>query len=55
MQEDQARVLFTPDRWSTRLVNRLLPFLVRTEFLQWLQRKQNRQMSEGVVPVRLVV
>ena len=55
MQEDQARVLFTPDRWSTRLANRLLPFLVRTGFLQWLQRKQNRQMSEGVVPVRLVV
>jgi 2-polyprenyl-6-methoxyphenol hydroxylase-like FAD-dependent oxidoreductase len=55
MQEDQARVLFTPDRWTTRLVNRLLPLLVRTGLLQWLQRGQYRQMSEGAVPVRLVV
>jgi 2-polyprenyl-6-methoxyphenol hydroxylase-like FAD-dependent oxidoreductase len=55
MQEHQARVLFTTDRWGTRLANRLLPFLVRTGLLQWLHRKQYRQMSEGAVPVRLVV
>jgi 2-polyprenyl-6-methoxyphenol hydroxylase-like FAD-dependent oxidoreductase len=55
MQEEQARVLFAPDRWSTRLVNRLLPLLVRTGLLQWLLRKQYRLMSDGVVPVRLVV
>jgi 2-polyprenyl-6-methoxyphenol hydroxylase-like FAD-dependent oxidoreductase len=55
MQEDQARVLFTPDRWSTRLLNRLLPLLVRTGLLRWLNRKHNRQMSEGAVLVRLVV
>jgi 2-polyprenyl-6-methoxyphenol hydroxylase-like FAD-dependent oxidoreductase len=55
MQEHEARVLFTPDQWSTRLVNRLLPLLVRTGLLQWLQRKQYRQMSEGAVPVRLVL
>src|SRR5438309_10825602 len=35
--------------------DRLLPFLFRTGLLQWLQRKERRQMSEGVVPVRLVV
>jgi 2-polyprenyl-6-methoxyphenol hydroxylase-like FAD-dependent oxidoreductase len=55
MQHDQARMLFTPDRWSTRFVHRLLPLLVRTGVLQWLHRKQFRQMSDGVVPVRLVV
>jgi hypothetical protein len=55
MQERQARVLFTPDRRTTRLTNRLLPLLVRTGLLQWLQRGQYRQMSEGAVPVRLVV
>jgi 2-polyprenyl-6-methoxyphenol hydroxylase-like FAD-dependent oxidoreductase len=55
MQEHQTRLLFTPDRWGTRLVNRLLPFLMRTGLLQWLQRKHYRQMSEGAVPVRLVV
>jgi 2-polyprenyl-6-methoxyphenol hydroxylase-like FAD-dependent oxidoreductase len=55
MQQDQARLLITPDRWSARLVQRLLPLLVRTGLLQWLHRKQYRQMSDGAVPVRLVV
>ena len=34
---------------------RLLPFLFRTGLLPWLQRKERRQMSEGVLPVWLVV
>ncbi len=55
MQQDQARMLFAPDRWSTRLMHRLLPVLMRTGLIQWLHRKQYRQMSEGVVPVRLAV
>ena len=55
MQEHQTRMLFSPDSWSTRLTNRLLPWLVRTGLLQWLHRKEYRLMSEGVVPVRLVV
>ena len=55
MQQNQGRVLFAPDRWRTRLENRLLPWLVRTGLLQWLHRKEYRLMSEGVVPVRLVV
>lgn len=55
MQDSQARSLNRPDRWSTRLLQRLLPFLLRTSLLQWLQRKERRLMSEGVVPVRLVV
>jgi hypothetical protein len=55
MQEDQARMLFNPNRWSTRLVHWLMPLLLRTGVIQWLHRKQYQQMSHGVVPVRLVV
>jgi 2-polyprenyl-6-methoxyphenol hydroxylase-like FAD-dependent oxidoreductase len=55
MQQNQARTLFAPDRWRTRLVNRLLPWLVRTGLFQWLRRKEFRTMSDGAVPVRLVV
>ena len=55
MQQGQMRILFGPDRWSTRLAQRLLPWLIRTGVLQWLRRKANRLMSEGVVPVRLAV
>jgi 2-polyprenyl-6-methoxyphenol hydroxylase-like FAD-dependent oxidoreductase len=55
LQQDQARMLFAPDRWSTRLMHRLLPVLMRTGLIQWLHRKQYQQMSEGVVPVRLAV
>jgi 2-polyprenyl-6-methoxyphenol hydroxylase-like FAD-dependent oxidoreductase len=55
MQQHQAQMLFGPDRWSTRLMHRLLPWLIRTGLLQWLQRKEYRLMSDGVVPVRLVV
>jgi 2-polyprenyl-6-methoxyphenol hydroxylase-like FAD-dependent oxidoreductase len=55
MQQTQARGLISPNSWRTRLVNRLLPWLVRTGLLQWLQRKEFRAMSEGAVPVRLVV
>ena len=54
MQEKQGRTFFG-DRWSTRLMFRLLPWLMRTGILRWLGRKQFRLMSEGVVPVRLVV
>jgi 2-polyprenyl-6-methoxyphenol hydroxylase-like FAD-dependent oxidoreductase len=55
MQQHQARILFAPDRWRTRLMNRLLPWLVRTGLLQWLQRKEYQVLSDGAVPVRLVV
>ena len=55
MQTEQARLLFSPGRRGARVVNRLLPFLVRTGLFQWLQRKQYRQMSDGAVPVRLLV
>jgi 2-polyprenyl-6-methoxyphenol hydroxylase-like FAD-dependent oxidoreductase len=55
MQHNQARALVSPDSWRTRLVNRLLPWLVRTGLLQRLQRKEFRVMSEGAVPVRLGV
>jgi 2-polyprenyl-6-methoxyphenol hydroxylase-like FAD-dependent oxidoreductase len=55
IQNDQAHTLIQPDRWSSRLMQRLLPILCRTGLLQWLQRKEGRQLSEGVVPVRLVV
>jgi 2-polyprenyl-6-methoxyphenol hydroxylase-like FAD-dependent oxidoreductase len=55
MQQNQARILVAPDRWRSRLMNRLLPWLVRTGLLQWLQRKEYQVMSEGAVQVRLVV
>ena len=55
MQDHQARMLFSSDGWRSRLVKRLLPFLLRTGLLLWLQRKERRVMSEGVVPVRLAV
>ncbi len=55
MQQHQARILFAPDRWSTRLLNRLLPWLVRTGLLSWLQRKEYKLLSDGAVPVRLTV
>jgi 2-polyprenyl-6-methoxyphenol hydroxylase-like FAD-dependent oxidoreductase len=55
MQQHQARILFAPDRWSTRLMNRLLPWLVRTGLLAWLQRREYQLLSDGAVPVRLVV
>jgi 2-polyprenyl-6-methoxyphenol hydroxylase-like FAD-dependent oxidoreductase len=55
MQQNQARLLFTPDGWRSRLTHRLLPWLIRTGLLQRLHRKEYRLMSEGVVPVRLVV
>ena len=55
MQDHQARALNHPDHWSSRLMYRLLPCLFRTGLLQWLQRTERQQMSEGIVPVRLVV
>jgi 2-polyprenyl-6-methoxyphenol hydroxylase-like FAD-dependent oxidoreductase len=55
IQQEQGRMMIAPDRWSTRLLHRLLPLMVRTGFLQWLHRKQFKHMSEGVIPVRLVV
>lgn len=55
MQQHQARILFAPDGWRTRIINRLLPWLVRTGLLKWLQRKEYRLLSDGAVPVRLVV
>jgi 2-polyprenyl-6-methoxyphenol hydroxylase-like FAD-dependent oxidoreductase len=55
MQQHQARILFAPDRWSTRLMNRVLPWLVRTGLLQWLNRKEYQVIANGAVPVRLVV
>jgi 2-polyprenyl-6-methoxyphenol hydroxylase-like FAD-dependent oxidoreductase len=55
IQNRESRALNQPDRWTSRLVYRLLPFMFRTGLLQWLQRKERRQLSEGVVPVRLTV
>jgi 2-polyprenyl-6-methoxyphenol hydroxylase-like FAD-dependent oxidoreductase len=55
MQDRQANTFNHPDRWSSRLLIRLLPLLFRTGLLMWLQRKERRLMSEGVAEVRLVV
>jgi 2-polyprenyl-6-methoxyphenol hydroxylase-like FAD-dependent oxidoreductase len=55
LQKEQAHMLFSPNRWSTRLMHCLLPTLFRLGLVQWLHRKQYQQMSHGAVPVRLVV
>ncbi|HEY4233491.1 MAG TPA: FAD-dependent monooxygenase [Lacipirellulaceae bacterium] len=55
MQQHQARNFFMNGGWRSRLMYRLLPWMFRTGLLQWLGRKEYRLMSEGVVPVRLVV
>jgi 2-polyprenyl-6-methoxyphenol hydroxylase-like FAD-dependent oxidoreductase len=55
MQQHQALMLFRLEGWWARLMFQLFPFLVRTGLLQWLNRKEYRVMSEGAVPVRLVV
>jgi 2-polyprenyl-6-methoxyphenol hydroxylase-like FAD-dependent oxidoreductase len=55
MQEHQAKMLFVPDGWKTRLLQWLLPLLLRTGLLQRMNRKEYKLMSEGAVPVKLVV
>jgi 2-polyprenyl-6-methoxyphenol hydroxylase-like FAD-dependent oxidoreductase len=55
MQTEHARMLVAPESWTTRLAHWLLPWLIRTGMLSWLRRKQNEQMSNGFVPVRLAV
>ena len=54
MQETQGHLIFS-DHWSTRLMFRLIPFLISTGIMPWLRRKEFQRMSEGIVPVRLVV
>jgi 2-polyprenyl-6-methoxyphenol hydroxylase-like FAD-dependent oxidoreductase len=54
LQENQGRQ-FLNDHWSVRLAFRLLPWLMRSGILPWLQRKETRLLSDGVVPVRLEV
>lgn len=53
--QEHRPACFQPQSFSSRLIHRLLPLLVRTGLLQWLHRKEYQQMSNGVVPVRLVV
>ena len=55
MQEHQSQMMFGGDGWRARMVYRMIPWLLRTGLLQWLNRKEYRLMSEGVVPVRLTV
>jgi 2-polyprenyl-6-methoxyphenol hydroxylase-like FAD-dependent oxidoreductase len=54
MQENQGSQFFS-NRRSTRFVFHLLPWLMRAGILPWLLRKESRLMSDGVVPVKLVV
>jgi 2-polyprenyl-6-methoxyphenol hydroxylase-like FAD-dependent oxidoreductase len=55
MQQHQARNFFATEGWRASLMYRLLPWMFRTGLLQRLSRKEYRLMSEGVVPVRLMV
>ena len=54
-QQREAYPLNHPDRFSSRLMYRLLPLLFRSGVLLRLQRKERQQLSEGVLPVRLEV
>jgi 2-polyprenyl-6-methoxyphenol hydroxylase-like FAD-dependent oxidoreductase len=55
MQQAQSRMLSGGSRLKTRIIRFVLPLMIRSGFLSFLRRKFNKQMSEGVVPVRLVV
>ena len=55
MQQNQALMLLNADSWKARLGHRLLPLLLRTGLIQWLHRKEYEIMSNGALPVRLVV
>jgi 2-polyprenyl-6-methoxyphenol hydroxylase-like FAD-dependent oxidoreductase len=55
MQDRHAHAFNRPDDWRSRLMMRMLPLLIRSGLLLWLQRKERRMMSEGAVPVRLAV
>jgi 2-polyprenyl-6-methoxyphenol hydroxylase-like FAD-dependent oxidoreductase len=52
MQQKQARI-FHANGWKGRLINALLPLLLRTGLLQKLNRQHYHHMSYGVVPVKL--
>jgi 2-polyprenyl-6-methoxyphenol hydroxylase-like FAD-dependent oxidoreductase len=53
MQQRQARLLISPNRWTVRLVLWLLPLLLRTGVFTRLLYRQFEQMSKGAIPVRL--
>jgi 2-polyprenyl-6-methoxyphenol hydroxylase-like FAD-dependent oxidoreductase len=55
MQQRQARLLISPNRWTVRLVLRLLPLLLRTGVFTRLLHRQYEHMSKGAVSVRLTV
>ena len=55
IQQNHDRGMLSATGWRARLAVRLLPWLIRTGLLQRLRRKELRQMSEGVLPVRLAV
>ncbi|HEX4413565.1 MAG TPA: FAD-dependent oxidoreductase [Lacipirellulaceae bacterium] len=55
MQQHQARMMFAPDNWRGRMMYRMIPLLMRTGLMPWLNRKEYKLMSQGVVPVKLVV
>jgi 2-polyprenyl-6-methoxyphenol hydroxylase-like FAD-dependent oxidoreductase len=53
IQDEQSRALNNPDQLRSRIAYRILPFLFRTGLLQWLQRREPKLLSEGVVSVQL--
>jgi 2-polyprenyl-6-methoxyphenol hydroxylase-like FAD-dependent oxidoreductase len=55
MQQHQAKMMFAPDNWRGRMAYRMIPLMMRLGLLQWLNRKEYRLMSQGVVPVKLAV
>jgi 2-polyprenyl-6-methoxyphenol hydroxylase-like FAD-dependent oxidoreductase len=55
MQQHQARMMFARDNWRGRMMYRMIPLLMRTGLMPWLNRKEYKLMSQGVVPVKLAV
>jgi 2-polyprenyl-6-methoxyphenol hydroxylase-like FAD-dependent oxidoreductase len=55
MQQHQAKMMFGGDNWKSRLMYRLLPLLMRSGLMPWLNRKEYQLMSQGAVPVKLAV
>jgi 2-polyprenyl-6-methoxyphenol hydroxylase-like FAD-dependent oxidoreductase len=55
MQTHQAGDFFAVSPWKIRVMTWVLPILFRTGVLQWSRRNEYRIMSEGSVPVKLVV
>lgn len=54
-QRNQSRTFMRSDRFSSKLLMRLLPFLAKTGLLRWMLHDRMKSLQHGVVPVHLKV